>query len=150
MTVLHLGVVDWPYAYQGAEAVTTGDVAGWLEDKYGVMQFFFDEHKQEIADNLAESARGALESFLMGAPKSRHPLIQGTDKIEWMFQKFIDNKEMDGRVEGVPTQASLEGISHRFKDAGNKKGGRNPRPSFQDTTMYEDSFTVWVDNDSRE
>jgi hypothetical protein len=53
-------------------------------------------------------------------------------------------KEMDRLgYPGVPTKASLDGVSHRFK---NKRGAPG-RPSFSDTGLYEDSFVAWIDAD---
>lgn len=151
---INLGVVDLPYSHTAnlgatrrgkhkgrARASTTGDVADILEAKYGVMGAFVDRHSSEIEDALAESVRGHLESLLMGGPVTGDVYdltIAAGSEIEVMFQKFLDAKEMDGLVNGVPTQASLDGISHRFKT---KRGPA--RPSFIDTGLYQSSFRCW-------
>ena len=151
MPILHLGVIDLPYASSPAakgkrtpkrgSAVTTGDVATFLEDKYHVMEVFFNQHAPEIGDDLAKSVQGALENLLLGAPPQTDPFGTATSAIEARFQTFIDLKEMDKLgYPGVPTAASIKGIRSRFKkrlDPG--------RPSFQDSGQYEASFRAWVD-----
>lgn len=135
---LHLGVTELPYAHEG---LTTGDVAGFLEDKYHVMEVFFETHQKEIAGYLGESLKGALETLMMGGPGGLQFSSAGED-IKARFREFLYMKEMDALgYPGVPTKASLKGVSHRFKN----KRGTPGRPSFIDTGLYENSFTAWVD-----
>ena len=151
MPTLHLGVVDVPYGHQdparpgrkpgNTPNETTGDVAQILEDKYGIMQTFWDLHGQEVADAMTAGLLGELESELMGAPAGRDPVAGAMDLAKQIFSRFLESKEMDGVVGGVPTQASLNGTSHRFK---NKKGAPG-RPSFVDTGLFESSFRAWVE-----
>ena len=127
---VHLGVAVMPYSHtetvsgkrgrkKGTPPVeytqTTGDVAEKLEDKYGIMDFFWKNHQQEIVTALEGAIEGAFESVMMGAPTPSQPLAEGTSKVENLFQKMLSEKELDGRVGGVPTAASLGGVSHRFK-----------------------------------
>jgi hypothetical protein len=163
MTTLHLGVIDIPYAEpppapkrapkkprRGRKArsrkysnITTGDVAEILEAKYHVMEHFFELHENEVLSVLEESLEGSLESLLMGAPASINPFGTGTAKIEDAFKKMLDTKELDGLgYPGIPTQAALMGVSHRFKQPYRR---RPPRPSFIDTGEYQASFKAWVD-----
>lgn len=151
MPVLHLGVVDIPYSQAPsagqrkvkAATVTTGDVAEWLETRYHVMEVFFRQHAQEVAGDLEHSLAGALEDLLLGAPPGADAFGTAMAKVHDRFQAFIDLKEMDALgYPGVPTQASLRGVRHRFKHPYKR---RAPRPSFQDTGLYETSFTSWVD-----
>ncbi|WP_407258081.1 hypothetical protein [Klebsiella quasipneumoniae] len=58
---LHLGVEDIPYE---SESVTTGDVAEFLEDKYGIMAHFFWLYGPIIAELMAESIAGQLENII--------------------------------------------------------------------------------------
>lgn len=153
MTVVNLGVIDQPYSFsenvgkvktgknKGKSNVSmTGDVAEILEEKYGVMQFFFDRYEKEIMASLEEGLQGAFESMLMGAPVNEQPFAAGCSEVEDMFKRFLEAKEMDGQANGVPTKASLMGVSHRFKSK------RGPvRPSFIDTGLYENSFKCWVE-----
>lgn len=146
--ILHLGVLDEPYTQENPE--TTGEVAQELEDRYGIMAFFVDDKMKAIVTNLEESFAESLESIILGAP-DLDVFANGCQKIEKDFRNFLDNKEMDGKVDGVPTQASIEGVSHRFKYKTRKRASkvavRNKpkRPSFIDTGLYQQSFKVWVD-----
>lgn len=154
MPILHLGVIDQPYNQRPAPSnrkrpkvaagmQTTGDVAGWLETRYHVMEIFYEVHKDDVfAKALEDSVEGALQSLLMGAPATIDIYGSATSAIEIAFKKFIDTKEMDSiGVAGVPTHASIIGIRSRFKNR------RDPgRPSFQDTGLYETSFKAWVDS----
>lgn len=155
MTIaLHLGVVDVPYDEPdirfSAKAMglvnmtrTTGDVAEILEEKYHVMDIFFELHGPQIAKDLEQSLAGALENLLAGSPINHKPFDGGTDKIEERFKDFLEKKEMDGLgYPGVPTMAALRGVNHRMKHPYKK---RNPRPSFIDTGAYVNSFKAWVD-----
>ena len=152
MPVLHLGVDDIPYSEapppvkRGRKPAapaneTTGDVAELLEDKYHIIQIFYEQHQKDIAQALEESLAGTLENLLLGAPTNLSPLGEATDKIQTTFKRFLSEQEMDRLgYPDIPTKASLMGISHRFKG---KKG--SPRPSFIDTGLYENSFRAWVD-----
>lgn len=147
---LHLGVVDIPYANMpeyGATAATgtqtTGDVATWLENKYHIMESFYELHDAEIADFIANSAKGAMESVMMGVgtPEEIKFDEKASEDIYDLFNKFIDSREIEGLgIPGVPTTAAKEGVNHRLKS---KRGPR--RPSFRDTGLYEDAFKAWID-----
>lgn len=155
MPTLHLGVVDLPYQNDpeptnrprkkktaGGPAVTTGDVAEWLERKYHVMEHFAELHMEDVvALALENSLQGALESVLMGAPTHLDPFGGATSAIEDAFKRFLSQKELDQLgYPGIPTRASIEGISRRFKSR------RNPgRPSFVDTGLMATSFRAWVE-----
>ena len=78
--------------------------------------------------------------MLMGAPPRTDPFAAGTSAVEQQFKSFIGAKGLDGDP-GVPTLASLRGVSHRFK---NRRGAPG-RPSFVDTGLYLNSFKAWVD-----
>jgi hypothetical protein len=147
--VLHFGVIDIPYVRapnkrqrkSRAGTVTTGQVAGWLEDDYHVMEIFFELHKADIvAPALEEGLRDTLESLLMGAPSTIDPFGASMSVIESGFRKFLDKREMEGLgIPGVPTQAALQGKSKRFK---RNRGPR--RPSFIDSGLYQANFKSWV------
>ncbi len=154
---LKLGVNDIPYVEKGTpdnKGMTTGDLADILEAKYHVMEVFYELHTTEIAGLIAESSKNALEAIMNGtAPATLDPWGAATSAIELMFQKAIDMKEFDGVMPGVPTKASLDGTSARFKKPNSKYKGkgknrrkRGARPSFQFSGQYEDSFRAWVDN----
>ena len=151
--ILHLGVVEVPYNEPlpagkrrrkkvAAGTQTTGDVAEWLENKYHVMEAFFELHQDAIALDLEDGLAGTLEGLAMGAPPSADPFGAAASKIKERFSKFLESKEMDTLgYPGVPTKASREGVSHRFKN----RRGTPGRPSFVDTGAYENAFLAWVD-----
>ena len=138
MIHLHLGVIDFPY---GTSGVTTGDVAGFLERKYGVMYAFWLVHQEEILTDMEDAIAGQLENVLMGVPFTDEPFAGSNGKVEKRFQQFLYTREVENLgLTGVPTKAALDGVNHRLKSG---KGPR--RPSFIDTGLYENSFVAWVD-----
>jgi hypothetical protein len=143
---LVLGVVDLPYSRRGRRgskgSQTTGDIAEILESKYHVMAHFVEQHGPEIGDDLANAMAGNLESILMGAPPRGDMFAGATSQIEDRFRKMLAAKELDALgYPGIPTEAALKGVSHRFK--GKRSGG--PRPSFQDTGLYSSSFKAQIE-----
>lgn len=137
--ILHIGVVDQPY--NGPEGRTTGDVAEILEKKYGIMGVFAEVHGNDIADALADSMAGALDNLLMGAPIGADPFAEGCSNIDTTFRQFLSSHEIAGQgIEGVPTQAALDGVNHRLKI---RKGAA--RPSFIDTGLYQASEKSWIE-----
>lgn len=144
MTTLHLGVLDQPYD----DGATTFSVAEILEAKYHVMEIFYELRKEDVAKALEKSIQGALDMLGSDAPaESINPFATASADIEASFKQFLDSQEIE-RIgyPGVPTQAALDGVSHRFKrPRGNKTSKRAPRPSFIDTGLYEDSMKAWID-----
>lgn len=153
MVKLHMGVTELPYSHTentgkvkkgrnkgNPYASTTGAVAEILEDKYHVLENFWNAHQPEIVAAIEDGLEGAFESLLMGATAISNPLAEGAGQVEKLFQTFLDSGEIERMgVPGVPTQASLERRSLRFKS---KKNPRS-RPSFIDTGLYESSFRCW-------
>jgi hypothetical protein len=138
MPVIHLGVTDIPYT-EGTQ--TTGDVAEILEDKYHVMQVFYEQHKEDVAVDLEKSLSGQLENMMAGSPPPNKPFGSAESAIEDRFKRFLGEAEMDALgYPGVPTSAALRGVSHRMNI---KKGP--PRPSFIDTGLYQSSMVCWID-----
>lgn len=121
---------------------TTGDVAGYLEEKYHVMQTFAERYMPEIGNALAHGMAGAIESLVAGAPASPQPLAGALAEIEEGFRVFLDQEELAGSP-GVPTEAALKGINHRLKHPYAKANAR--RPSFIDTGLYEANLRAWVE-----
>lgn len=133
---LHIGVIDVPEP----EGNTTGGVATILEEKYTLFSKFADTNIDKIADNLAESLHGALETMMMGHTPT-DPFAAGTSQIDQDFRHFLDIEEMAKLgVPGVPTKAALMGKSIRFK---RKFGAR--RPSFIDSGTLQKSLKSWVE-----
>ncbi|WP_427026618.1 hypothetical protein ACNF0X_18975 [Enterobacter asburiae] len=136
MITFHLGVIDVPYE---DENTTTGDVAEYLEEKYQIMQTFFDRYSKDIADLMAKDMAEQLENLIAGFPPQSDPFRQSMSQIHDLFVGFLDNAEMNG-LPGVPTKRALEGISKRFKSG----KGPKPRPSFIDTGTYQGAMCAWV------
>jgi hypothetical protein len=164
--VLHLGIVDVPYANRAEDKKvpqakkgkankpieqktasgmqTTGDVAEILEKKYDIMQTFADAKLPQIAEELEDSIAGELESLIMGGRPSGNPFQKAESAIGTMFKNFILTQEVEGaNISGVPTQAALDGVNHRLKHPYAKKNSR--RPSFIDTGMYVSHFQAWIE-----
>jgi hypothetical protein len=149
---LHLGVAEFPYSHNPARGgarrapkgtTTTYDVARILEAKYGVMQAFYNAKSIRVSNYLEEGLKNSLEALLTGAPPTSQPFAGGTAKIEDSFKQFLSTREIERMgIPGVPTQAALGGVSHRFKRA---RAARPRRPSFIDTGLYQASFKAWVD-----
>jgi cytochrome P450 len=151
MPILHLGVIDVAYTFTPppakgrrrravASTVSTGDVAGWLENRYHVLENFFQLHGEDVADDVAKSLKGAVESLMMGAPATIDPYGSATSEIESRMKMFLTDREMEKiSYPGVPTQAAQRGVNHRLKV---KRGPR--RPSFVDTGLYLSSLKAWV------
>ena len=167
MPTIHLGVFEAPYAVKVPQSSyriavrtrrggrqrqisaapsggeNTGDVAEILEQKYHVMEIFWELHQEPIIAAYEDTLRGAIENLSTGkAPLGNNALGNAESEIEKLFKFFISNREMDGIQPGVPTKAALKGINHRLAHPYAKS---NPeRPSFRDTSMYEDHFHVWM------
>jgi len=144
---LSLGVVDIIYGHTGGHGGnpnnSTGNVAEILEKNYGIMGHFYDLHKDEINEALTDIFSAALEDSMMGLPinfDNTSEEISG--KLKPMFQKMILDRELDGVDGGVPTKASLGGVSHRKKKGVHRN--KAVRPSFLDTHLYYSSFKAWL------
>ena len=141
--------MDLPYSHSSdlgkskkgtPRASTTGDIAEILEDKYGIMEFFWNRYQKDIMSAMEEGLEEAFTSFLMGAPLEANAFAAGEAVTEDLFRKFLIHQGMDYEINVVPTAASIKGVNHRMKI---KRGP--PRPSFIDTGLYESSFKCWVD-----
>jgi hypothetical protein len=153
---LHLGVLVQPYRHwelnpkktkrvKGAvRPVTTGDVAEFLEAKYGLMGTFYKVHEHQIVEDLENSIAGALETMVMRRQPVPIPWDAATQKIQARFRDFISSKEAERvGITGTPTKAALRGVNHRLKHP--YRRGNPRRPSFRDTYLYMNSFRAWTD-----
>lgn len=143
---LCLGTTIAPYR----SGKTTGEVAEALEKKYHLMQTFSEVYGSNLAAMLEEGVAASLNSMLNGGPIDKHPFEAGCAKIENLFRQSLTIKAYDGLIPGVPTKASLEGVSNRFKNPRyivkkGKKIKRASRPSFVDTGLLQRNFAAWVE-----
>ena len=153
MPVLHMGVLDIPYAKRGG--VTTFQIATWLEEKYHIMETFYNLHQNDVVlASIENSLKGALENLALGGPLNDNMYQSAGDKITSSFKLFLSASEIESQgIPGVPTQAALDGVNHRMKNpygkwvkrGKKKKFVRNPRrPSFIDTGTYQSTSISWV------
>lgn len=149
---LVLGVLDQAYSDAAAkQATTTGDVAEILEKKYHVMETFYDQYKDRIADWMALSVAKSIEMIATGAPSNLDPFLSAREEIQDAFRRFILGSEME-KLFGQLTASEMDyflgstggftgrakkGYSKRFKKPGQK---RKARPAFVDTGLYLASF----------
>jgi hypothetical protein len=138
MAKLHFGVTDVPYPY-GGQPRSTHEVATFLEQRYGVIEFFVTQKEKEIRALMKRQSERHAKSVVAGQEPSLQPMLA---EIKAMFRSFILEKRLDGRVAGVPTKASLDGVNHRLKHPYAKRGAR---PSFFDIGLYVGSFRAWVE-----
>lgn len=157
-TTLTLGVNDVPYANAPAPKKvakaskrprkvksgqqTTGDVATFLENKYGVYQVFVDANQDAINAALRDSVEGAIETYMAGGPMAEDPFAAANSTIDALFKAWLSSGAIEQLgIAGVPTQAALERKSLRFK----KGVAPNGRPSFILSGLYEGNFQSWTE-----
>jgi hypothetical protein len=149
MSKLVLGVDEVPYSHSAnlgktktgkTRVSTTFEVAEILEEKYGVMAFFWNKYKEDLLPILEQNLADEFNAVMDGKTPGSDAFAASSNAIDARFQHFLDSKEMDHQVPGVPTAASLGGKSLRFK---RKRGP--VRPSFIDTGLYESHFRSWVE-----
>jgi hypothetical protein len=166
---LHLGFQEYPYAdrygtqspltasvkKKAAKVIsrsqasyghgkTTSEVAKELEDKYKIVETFYNMEEDNIVELLTEAYGDKIEEVMAGqeVPKERISSKE-TDKIEAKFRRALSSQRFDGVINGVPTLAAQRGVSHLRQHPYAKRG---PRPSFIDTGMYQRSFTAWIED----
>lgn len=124
----------------------TREVAEELEAKYKIVETFVDMEEDFIIDILENSLADDVEKIIANLGKIPRTGIstRETDRIENKFRYYIQSEKFNGVIPGVPTLASLRGVSHLLPQPYSRK---NPsRPSFQDTGLYKSSFRVWVED----
>ena len=121
-------------------------VAEVLEERYHIVDFFYSKYKADMALVLTSAFKDAIGKMVSGEwnPKKQDLtrfMQPGIKAVEKSFRKFLDNKEMDGMVSGVPTAASLAGVR---SGRGSKTLQGQVRPSFVDTGIYKASFRLTI------
>ena len=122
--------------------VTTGDVGGYLESKYHLMETFFEVKEEEIGEICAKNMARIVDDLLAGLPvQNQDPFAASMSEVEAMFKDWITTGEAERvGIPGTPTKASIARRSLRFK----KKVSQGPRPSVVDSSLFESSFRAWV------
>jgi hypothetical protein len=123
---------------------TTTQVAKELEERYGIVDKFFELEEDSIIHLLIESVANATEAVMSEQPLSALISAQDIKKIEDKFKQNLSDRKYDGVIPKVPTLASLRGVSHLRQDP---NAQRPSRPSFIDTGLYRASFKAWVEED---
>lgn len=154
---LALGVLDVAYSDASAKgASTTGEVAEILEDRFHIMETFYELYADFIADELASSVANAIDSARLGAPSNLKPTAEAEQAIEAKFRSFLDRDEMSKLIAGLSPElraalgasgnfggAGAAGVNHRKKHPYSSK---NPaRPAFIDSGLFRESFRAWVE-----
>lgn len=143
MTAPELVFGEVKLAYDNkAGTADTVEVAKILEAKYGLFTAFYTRHQAAITQLLVDSLSGALENLHMGSPIPSNPFDASMQKLQAMFREFLYSGEVESMgIEGVPTKAALDGVTHRTK----KKTYGHRRPSFIDTGTMELAFRSWME-----
>jgi hypothetical protein len=123
---------------------TAEKVSDYLENRYQITDVFWQLHEDDINLLIEEIVSERLQKVLDGELRISDTSFArmakpAFPKIEKMFRNFLDMREMDGIVPGVPTRASVLGLSPWFL---HKRPGR---PSFVDTGIYRASFRCWAE-----
>lgn len=124
---------------------TTKEVAEELEAKYSIVETFYELEEDSITDLLEDAFADDIEEIMIGGTPTKTGISdKATDKIEQKFRRNLANQRYDGVISGVPTIASLRGVSHLKQ---HPYAQRSLRPSFIDTGLYQRSFRVWIEED---
>lgn len=127
------------------EGKTTEQVAKELEDKYKIVETFWQLEEDNFVELLEEAFAEDIEDVMQMSEvkKAKGISDKETDKIEARFRQNLSSRRYDGMLPGVPTTAAQRGVSHLKQRPYAKRG---PRPSFVDTGMYQRSFRAWVED----
>jgi len=119
---------------------TVGQVAEELEKRFSIVETFFNLEENFIVDSFEGAYRNALDLGMSGA--SWDVAWDPSLTLPPKFRRSLSTQRFDGLIRGVPTKASLAGVSHlRAKPY----APRPPRPSFVDTSLYMRSFKAWTE-----
>jgi hypothetical protein len=117
---------------------STREVAAILERKYHIVRYFLDNHAEEITEPILDIMNARMLVALGGGVIPKKQKVQMKSATA-SFVRMIRSREMDGKVPGVPTAASLGYTSKRSR----KRVRR--RPSFYDHGLYANSFRLYVE-----
>ena len=144
MTTLHLGVIDVAYGWAAppgettvqaglrvkrrkkkrtkarslfglTSAITTGDVATILEDKYHLMESFYQVHEKDIGNLIVQAVAGRLENIQLGVPTGSDAFGTATNQIEDMCKKFLSTREVEHL--GIPPLSGERTVARAQQNA---------------------------------
>jgi hypothetical protein len=119
---------------------TVGQVAEELEKKYGVVETFYNLEENYIVDSFEGAYINGMELGMGGG--SWDVIWDPSITLGSKFRRSLSSKRFDGLIRGVPTRASIKGVSHLRADPFKAS---SPRPSFIDTSLYQRSFKAWTE-----
>jgi hypothetical protein len=124
---------------------TTEQVSGYLENKYHILDMFWKKHEDDIEQLVSDIYEERLQQVMEGKlriPEDNFARLArpAVPKIERMFRSFLDNREMDGMVSGVPVKAAIKGKKSALI---HRKPGRQ---SFINTGLYRAAFRATVES----
>jgi len=132
---LNLGVIDIPY--RNAEGTSTGDVAEILEDKYQVMQRFFDMYDKDIVKDIEDGIAGAIENAFAGQ-KNPNLFAGSMSKTEKRFRNYLDKEE-----HGIQLK------KHKAPKAGARKKMQYKKvehtTAFVSSGLFRLNFKAWIE-----
>ena len=124
---------------------TTTDVQKELEDRYKIVETFFEMNEDYIVGLVEDMLSEDIETVMSSEEPSTEGLsFKETDKIETRFRRALSSEEFNGVIPGVPTRTARQGVSHLRR---HPYAARSARPSFIDTGLYQRSFRAWVEED---
>jgi hypothetical protein len=118
---------------------TTGMVAEELENKYGLMEAFFNMEEDYIVNEFEKAYVKGIED---GVNLGTWDVKWNTDPVESKFRHAITGRRFDGILKGVPTKAAQRGVSHLRADPYKPSA---ERPSFMNTSLFMRSFKAWLE-----
>lgn len=118
---------------------TTGQVATDLENRYKIVETFYGLEEDNIAQEYENAFADSIED---GIGKGLWDVKYDPTKLENKFKRNLSARKYDGLIKGVPTLASVRGVSHLRQ---NPYASRASRPSFVDTSLYQRSFKAWIE-----
>lgn len=140
MLNLNFGVLDVGYTDDGG-ATTTGDVAGYLEERYHIMRVFVETNEDFICEVLADDMAGAVESMMQGRSISELDFPSAMSEIEGRFREWLASGELQNML-----PASQAVSEKTLKTSSRKKSIQQGalRQAFIDSGLFSASFRVWV------
>jgi len=123
------------------EGKTSADVAQELEDNYGLVETFWNQIEDKVAERLEDALSEQFEEIVKmdQVPKKLIPDAFAEQIID-DFKGFLDHEE-----HGIKTTAARRGVSHLLPRPYARSNP--PRPSFIDTGLYRASFRAWTEED---
>ena len=139
MSKVELGVVDVAYSDEDG-GVTTYQVAKILEQKYHVMEVFYNAYQKKIAEEVQRKYAMMLRRYLKDGKTWGEQTELPMDDTRALFSDYLDRDEWQS-ITGRTILAAAMGKSNRKKDKAYYPGSR---PAFIDTGLYRRSFRAFL------